>query len=240
MSTKVVSTKKSNSAAKPRVAAKKAKNTDAIVPESIKESSSPPKEVCQATPVAAVCSTTVCSIVPPTEESATENKKKKRQVDQESVLSTLISLISINREEIENVKLTADSSNKKSVVKSLKQNVNQLEQLKKDVTRVFKAKPKIKRQNVRSGFCIPLNVSKELSTFLGSDPAELHTRMDINKKICKYIKDNNLQNPKDRRQILPDKRLDTVLRTNPLYVENKHPLTYFLLMRFIQNNFIKN
>lgn len=177
---------------------------------------------------------------PANDAPATENvkTKKKRQVDLESVLADLSAIIAFNREQIEVAR--QDSNNKKTFIKAFRQNVNQLEQLKKDYIRLSKRKPKTNRKNVQSGFRMPRKFSKELYEFLGWNPNELFSIVDGNRALHQYIKANGLQDKKDKRHIIPDKKLETLLRTNKEYVENKKPLTYFLLMRFIKNHYIKN
>ncbi|CDH60546.1 hypothetical protein RO3G_16596 [Lichtheimia corymbifera JMRC:FSU:9682] len=67
------------------------------------------------------------------------------------------------------------------------------------------APPKPKR---RTGLDKPLILSAALSAFVGGD-AEM-SRPEIVKVLWKYIKDNNLQDPADRRYILCDEKLKTI------------------------------
>ncbi|KAI8149905.1 hypothetical protein BJV82DRAFT_585165 [Fennellomyces sp. T-0311] len=67
------------------------------------------------------------------------------------------------------------------------------------------APPKPKR---KTGLNKPLILSPELSAFVGGD-TEL-SRPDIVKRLWKYIKDNDLQDPADRRFILCDDQLKTI------------------------------
>lgn len=50
----------------------------------------------------------------------------------------------------------------------------------------------------------PLKVSAELAAVVGAGPMP---RMDVVKKIWVYIKKNDLQNPKNKRNILADEKL---------------------------------
>ena len=100
---------------------------------------------------------------------------------------------------------------------------------------------KVKRQvnsdmSKTSGFMKPVNVSKEVSQFAGWKDGDMHSRVEVTKLICNYVKSNDLQNPKDRRQILPDKKLKSLLK---LTDNMKEPLTYYSLQRHIQPHFIK-
>ncbi|KAI9320101.1 SWIB/MDM2 domain-containing protein [Dichotomocladium elegans] len=67
------------------------------------------------------------------------------------------------------------------------------------------APPKPKRN---TGLNKPLILSAALSAFVGGD-AEM-SRPEIVKKLWKYIKDQNLQDPADRRYILCDDQLKTL------------------------------
>lgn len=53
----------------------------------------------------------------------------------------------------------------------------------------------------------PLKPSKELAEIVGSDPLP---RGEVVSKVWEYIRKNDLQNPKDRREILADAKLKTV------------------------------
>ncbi|XP_057863340.1 upstream activation factor subunit spp27 isoform X1 [Cryptomeria japonica] len=57
-----------------------------------------------------------------------------------------------------------------------------------------------------SGLCSPLPLSDALVAFLGTGESEL-SRAEVVKRIWGYIKDNNLQDPSDKRRILCDEKL---------------------------------
>jgi DNA topoisomerase-1 len=58
-----------------------------------------------------------------------------------------------------------------------------------------------------------LSLSKELSSLLG---VEKLSRGEVTKKIWAYIKEHNLQDPKNKRMIVPDTKLSKVLGKNPI------------------------
>jgi upstream activation factor subunit UAF30 len=93
-------------------------------------------------------------------------------------------------------------------------------------------KPK-KRTNVNSGFLKQVSISKEMAKFIGCDAGELKSRVDVTKAICAYIKGNNLQNPKDRREILPDSKLKKLLRIE----KGEEPLTYYRVQSKLKPHF---
>ena len=75
-----------------------------------------------------------------------------------------------------------------------------------------------------------------MSKFTGWDEDELHSRADVTKYICAYVKKNGLQNPDDGRQIMPDTKLQKLLGYDP---RSDKTLTYFNLQTFLkrQNHF---
>ena len=60
---------------------------------------------------------------------------------------------------------------------------------------------------LNSALSKPLTVSPELEAVIGSGPMP---RTEVVKKIWEYIKKNNLQNPKNKRNILADEKLKVV------------------------------
>ena len=53
----------------------------------------------------------------------------------------------------------------------------------------------------------PIEVSEELSNFLGLPDGELIARTEVTSKINDYCKKHNLQNPNDKRVIIPNDTL---------------------------------
>ncbi len=54
----------------------------------------------------------------------------------------------------------------------------------------------------------PVNVSEDLEQVVGKGPM---TRAEVTSKVWEYIKGNNLQDEKDKRQINPDDKLGAVI-----------------------------
>lgn len=112
--------------------------------------------------------------------------------------------------------------------------------LAKEVTKLSKAKPvkKVKGaspdgKKTQSGFAKPTKLSPELYTFLGIADTELLSRTDVTRHINKYVKDNNLQKPDERKVILPDEKLGKLLN-----IPDDVTLTYFNLQRYMKHLFI--
>jgi chromatin remodeling complex protein RSC6 len=83
-----------------------------------------------------------------------------------------------------------------------------------------------------SGFAKPTNLSDELCDFLGIARGSSLARTEVTRIINQYVKDNKLQNAEDRRMIVPDAKLKTIVT---LGKDDK--LTYFNLQSFIKRHF---
>lgn len=168
------------------------------------------------------------------EEEILVERTPTKVTSPESVLLMFDELISDIENEIERVRET-----KTPGVKFLRTTNKNLKSLKSKVSTVFRQKRKIKRStngNKNSGFLKPVKVSKEMASFTGWKPDELHSRVEVTKALCKYIKDNNLQDPEDRRRIKPDAKLTKLLD----YKDQSEPLTYFRIQSCLKNHFPKS
>lgn len=76
-----------------------------------------------------------------------------------------------------------------------------------------KRRPKKERSlNAKtSGFTKPIQVSKELSSFLGLQEGEMISRPQITSRINKYIVQKNLFDPENKSNFTPDKTLQKLL-----------------------------
>lgn len=167
--------------------------------------------------------------------TATATKRTRRIVNKETILTDFDNLLTDFETQIG---LIRQSDNKGVIgLKYFKTLTRQVRQLRMDVSKNVKVRKQTNRENSKtSGFMKPVAVSKEISTFAGWKENELHSRVDVTKFICQYIKENDLQNPSDRRQIKPDKKLKTLLKITD---KEKEPLTYYSLQRHIQPHFTK-
>ena len=73
----------------------------------------------------------------------------------------------------------------------------------------------------RGGITAPVTPSPELSEIVGSDKLP---RSEVVKKVWEYIKKNDLQDPKDKRQILADDKLEKIFggKKASMFEMNKH------------------
>lgn len=85
-----------------------------------------------------------------------------------------------------------------------------------------------------SVFLQPSKISPALAKFCGVPADHMLSRTDATRKIAAYIKEHNLQNPDNRREILSDATLTSLFA---LTKEDK--LNYFNLQRYIKPHFIK-
>lgn len=83
----------------------------------------------------------------------------------------------------------------------------------------------------------PVPISDELADFLGLTKGELYSRQVVTQNINKYVKDNDLQNPENRRYILLDSEAGQKLKT--LLRDPDQPLTFFNIQRYLKDHYIK-
>jgi len=122
------------------------------------------------------------------------------------------------------------STHLKSIQGALKVLVKEFDKQKKIVDKVQKKKDKAKKSP--SGFAKPCKISDELCTFIGVDKGTELSRTDITRHINSYVKEHNLNNPENRREFFPDKKLKSILN-----VKDGEKVTYFVLQRLIAHHF---
>ena len=162
----------------------------------------------------------------------TEKQRVRKVVNQESLKTDVEQLKQQVEAEIQ--RLRTDQKNKG--VKFLKAVNKSLKCLAGDLNRVLKSKTKtVRNKNTSSGFMKPVKISSEMALFTQWDPSQLYSRVDVTKFLCNYIKTNELQNPEDRRKIICDEKLASLLKID---MDNQTPLTYPGLQQYIQQHFI--
>ena len=85
-----------------------------------------------------------------------------------------------------------------------------------------------------SGFVKPTKISLELAKFLGKPKGTEMARTDVTREINSYIREHKLQDPSNRRRILPDSKLKKLLN-----LKAEDELTYFNLQRYMSPHFAK-
>lgn len=173
----------------------------------------------------------VASVATVPETTNTTEKHTRRVHTVESVDSEFDSLIRLIDDEINRLK---ESTQKTKGVRFLKSTRKRLTVIREHNKRVSRRKQTEKRKNNNSGFLKPVQVSRELSDFVGWDHSQLHSRVEATKALCQYISKNNLQDQSNKRIIVPDDRLRKVLS----YSDNEaNPLTYYNMQKYMTRHF---
>lgn len=84
-----------------------------------------------------------------------------------------------------------------------------------------------------SGFAKPTLLSDDLCKFLELPSGSSLARTEVTRVINKYVKDNKLQDPTDKRTILLDAKLSKLITLG-----KDEKLTYFNLQTFIKHHFL--
>lgn len=159
-----------------------------------------------------------------------KQKKQKRVINKDKIKSDWENLLTVYAEELSHLKKKPE--HKQSLLKTLKE-------LKSDCFRLMKIRNKAPSSgNSKSGFNMPVNVTSEMKKFISTNQdtdAEI-TRSHITRTLCAYVKNKDLQNPKDRREILPDTTLKSLFSME----EQNDKLTYYSMQRKIQQHIVKN
>ena len=122
-------------------------------------------------------------------------------------------------------------------IKFLRQIIKNVKVLRTQVVKAVKSKKATNSAAAsNSGFMKPVYISKELADFTGWDPKELHSRVDVTKYICNYVKEKNLKDSADGRIIKPDFDLQKLLKT---YNPDEGVLKYYNLQTHLKYHFPK-
>jgi chromatin remodeling complex protein RSC6 len=85
-----------------------------------------------------------------------------------------------------------------------------------------------------SGFATPTKISDELCAFMSEPDGSEVARTEVTRFIIKYIKENELQNPENRRIIVPNEELGKLLG-----ITDDDEVNYFNLQKFMNRHFHK-
>ena len=110
-----------------------------------------------------------------------------------------------------------------------------LKRLQKTVRKLVKGDEDEDKPKKLSGFAKPMKMSSELCSFLGVAADTLMARTDVTKEINKYVKANNLQNPENKRELILDDKLKTILT-----IPSDVTLTFFNLQKYMSHHYIKD
>ncbi len=130
---------------------------------------------------------------------------------------------------------------KQTLINTIKEEIQELKHLKKEHELLMKKKNKKKRvvdPNNPTGFAKPLELSDEMYSFLsqyGVTKGQLVSRTDVSKYIYQYIKENDLQNKDNKKEFVPDTKLEGILGKNDGEVYN-----YLGVQKYTSKHFKKN
>jgi len=83
----------------------------------------------------------------------------------------------------------------------------------------------------------PVPISEELVEFLGLTKGEMYSRQQVTQGVNKFVKDNDLQNPENRRYILLES--EAGLKLKSLLRDPDQPLTFFNIQRYLKVHYPK-
>ena len=89
------------------------------------------------------------------------------------------------------------------------------------------------KKRVPSGFAKPGPISDELAKFLGMPAGSQLARTEVTTKVIAYVKEFNLQNPENKKQIISDEKLKALLEPGD------NVITFFNLQTFLKKHFLQ-
>ena len=118
-----------------------------------------------------------------------------------------------------------------ALVKTLQKEQQKMQ--KSSVKKTKKTAPVVSNKpRTPSGFAKPTKLSDDLCAFLGVPSGSEMARTEVTRVINEYIKKNSLQDTKDKRTIVPDTKLMSILKLG-----EGDKLTYFNLQTYIKHHF---
>ena len=112
-----------------------------------------------------------------------------------------------------------------------------MEAMVKEVQKIKRVSKKQERENNQdkpkraSAFNKPVPVTKELCKFLAVAEGSLVARSEVTNKVAQYVKQNNLQEEANKRNIICDENLSSLLGVKDL--------TWFQLQKYLAPHYIK-
>jgi chromatin remodeling complex protein RSC6 len=135
-------------------------------------------------------------------------------------------------------KILFNIENLKLNLNVLKKDVKELEKkTKKQMNKLNKNNKKIKSQKSQkqpSGFAKPTNVSKDLCEFMNLEEGSKIARTEVTKYIIDYIKENKLQDEKNKKYIKPDNKLRS------LFGIKNEQIGFFDIQKYMNKHYNKN
>ena len=131
-------------------------------------------------------------------------------------------------------KLNSQFQDLVAVMKTIQTNLKVLEkEVAKDRKELQKRCKKKSDKKKASGFAVPTPISNELSSFLGLPNDSLIARTDVTSQVIAYVKTHNLQNPANKKQIVPNEALASLLQAPEGDV-----ITFFNIQTYLKKHFL--
>jgi len=179
------------------------------------------------------------AVVPPVVVSEqvtveTQTPSVRRVTTRDTVLEDFDNLISSINAELMHVRGTKEKHVRLKFLRSVSR---QLTQLKTHSQKVMKKRRMTNPDKAHNSiFQLAVPISEELAAFNGWTPSEPRSRVEVTRALCKYIKDNSLQDQNDRRIILADAKLAKLLNYTP--DKDTPPLNYSRLQSYMKVHFL--
>jgi chromatin remodeling complex protein RSC6 len=207
--------------------AKVVKKTSTKKTEAVLEQTSSTPDVSTSVESTPVESTPVVEQTSPTQVVEESSSSTQEAVSEESNTEVLFNKLIAQFQDVQLVMKTLHSNLKvlqKEVLKEKKEN-------KKKSVKFSKKKSDKKRSP--SGFAKPALVTDDLASFMDVPPGTQLARTDVTSNVIAYVMKEKLQNPANKKQIIPDDKLRKLL--NP---KEEDVITFFNLQTYLKHHFI--
>jgi len=144
-----------------------------------------------------------------------------------STLDTLTSQIKVLKQDLTKLHKKANQELKDATKKADKRRGKKQPKLDENGNVIEAPKPV-------SGIVKPTDVSEEICQFMNQPKGTKLARTQVTKFLTDYIKEHNLQNPENKREIKPDDKLKNLLK-----ITEGEVLTYFNLQTKLKHHFPK-
>lgn len=171
------------------------------------------------------------------QEVSDSSKKSRYYPTKESVSAEFDELERIIQAEIDNRRQNGGTGKSKTGVKFLQSINKKLKTLRAHSVRIMRTRKSTRVGNPNSGFNKPVQISKELAKFTQWGVDTPRSRSETTKFLCNYIKEHELQNPENRREISIDKdpKLKKLLGFDK--TKDDKPLTYPRLQIYLKKHY---
>lgn len=136
--------------------------------------------------------------------------------------------------QVEGNELTIDDQFKLifSGIVGLNNNAKDLQQGVKVLHKMCKTACKPKKVKKHTVMHDPMNVSNELLKYLSEKPGTKLTKSECMKRVSNRVKEDNLQNPENKRQFTPNKKLAKILN-----MDKVKTITFVELNKYLSHHF---